>query len=131
MLEILRKLSRSPDRLEHNIIFLFNGAEETPLQASHGFVTKHKWASEVKVVINLEAAGAGGKETLFQAGPSRPWLLKYYAQVPYPNGQVAGEELFQTGLIPSDTDFRIFRDFGNAVGKEILSKDNYHLSYHF
>lgn len=42
MLEILRKLSRSPHPPEHNIIFLFNGAEESPLQAAHGFITKHR-----------------------------------------------------------------------------------------
>lgn len=48
MLEILRVLSRSEDRLKHSIVFLFNGAEETGLQASHGFITKHKWVSEIK-----------------------------------------------------------------------------------
>lgn len=34
----------------------------------------------------------------------------------YPNGQVSGEELFQSGVVPSDTDFRIFRDVGNVPG---------------
>lgn len=48
MLEILRVLSRNDRRLRHSVIFLFNGAEETGLQASHGFITKHKWASQIK-----------------------------------------------------------------------------------
>lgn len=117
MLEILRKLSRSPVPPEHNVIFLFNGAEEPPLKASHGFITQHKWAKEVKVVLNLEAAGAGGKIILFQSGPGKPWLMKYYNKVPHPFGQAAGEELFQSNLIPSDTDFRIFRDFGGVIGE--------------
>lgn len=120
MLEVLRKLSRSPERPKHNIIFLFNGAEETPLQASHGFITQHKWANKCKVIINLEACGAGGKIILFQSGPETPWILKYYNQVPHPYGQAAGEEIFQSGVIPSDTDFRIFRDYGNLVGKSII-----------
>ncbi|KAK4883833.1 hypothetical protein RN001_000104 [Aquatica leii] len=132
MLEILQKLSQTSQPLHHNVIFLFNGAEETPLQASHGFITQHKWAKEVKVVVNLEAAGVGGKEILFQSGPKSPWLLKYYKKVPRPNGQAAGEELFQSGLIPSDTDFRIFRDFGNTVGLDFAFNRNgyrYHTKY--
>lgn len=117
MLEVLRKLSKLPEAPSHNIIFLFNGAEETPLQAAHGFITQHKWAKETKVVINLEAAGTGGKIALFQSGPSKPWLMKYYNKVPHPFGSAAGEELFQSDVIPSDTDFRIFRDFGKTIGK--------------
>ena len=117
MMEILRKLTRLPNRPRHNVIFLFNGAEESPLQASHGFITQHEWAESVKVIVNLEAAGSGGKEVLFQTGPGHCWLLGHYALVPHPHGQVAGEEIFQSNLIPSDTDFRVFRDFGNTVGK--------------
>lgn len=32
MLEVLEVLSRSETSLKHNVIFLFNGAEESPLQ---------------------------------------------------------------------------------------------------
>lgn len=120
MFEILRKLSTSPQRPLHNVIFLFNGAEETPLQASHGFITQHKWAKDCKILVNLEACGVGGKIILFQTGPENPWLLKYYGGVPHPYGQAAGEEIFQSGIIPSDTDFRIFRDYGGLVGNYLL-----------
>lgn len=40
----------------------------------------------------------------------------YKSAVPHPNGQVAAEEMFQLGVIPSDTDFRIFRDYGHIPG---------------
>ena len=54
MLEIVRLFSQEPN-LKKSIVFLFNGAEETLQDASHAFVTQHKLAKSVKVVLNLEA----------------------------------------------------------------------------
>lgn len=133
MLEIMRVLSREPKRNRHSIIFLFNGAEETPLQAAHGFITQHKWAKQVTAFLNLESAGSGGKEVLFQSGPQHPWMIDVYARsIRHPFAQTAGEEIFQSGLIPSDTDFRIFRDFGNIPGMDfahMVDGYRYHTKY--
>ncbi|GJQ76385.1 hypothetical protein Trydic_g2102 [Trypoxylus dichotomus] len=126
MLEVIRKLSQSAEPPTNNLIFLFNGGEEANILASHGFITQHKWAPTVKVVVNLEATGADGKEILFQSGPDRAWLMKYYSKVPYPFGHVAGEEIFKSNIISSDTDFRIFRDFGGVIGYDFAYfKDGY------
>lgn len=132
MLEILSILSSREAPTRHDIIFLFNGAEEVGLRASHGFITQHKWAKDIKVMINLEAAGSGGKEILFQTGPGNSWLLNHYHVVRRPFAQVSSEEIFQSGKIPSDTDFRIFRDYGNVVGLDfahIAKGYRYHTKY--
>ena len=43
----------------------------------------------------------------------------YGRHAPHPFGSVVGEELFQSGIVPGDTDFRIYRDYGGVPGKLI------------
>lgn len=125
VLEAARALAASGRPLRHDVVFLLNGAEENILQASHAFVTRHPWAASVRAFLNLEACGAGGREVLFQAGPRDPWLLEVYAdQVPHPFASSLAQELFESGLIPADTDFRIFRDFGNLSGVDFAWSAN-------
>lgn len=76
MLETLRVLSLTGNYFEHAIIFLFNGCEENALQGSHAFITQHKWAGTVSAVLNLDAAGNGGREIMFQASKGYSWLMK-------------------------------------------------------
>ncbi|XP_055036290.2 endoplasmic reticulum metallopeptidase 1 [Misgurnus anguillicaudatus] len=133
MLEVLHSLVNLSTPLKHGVIFLFNGAEENILQASHGFITQHPWAQQVRAFVNLEAAGVGGKEVVFQTGPENPWLVQAYVRAAvHPFASVVGQEVFQSGVIPSDTDFRIYRDFGNIPGIDLAFIENgfiYHTKY--
>ncbi|GAB0089651.1 endoplasmic reticulum metallopeptidase 1 [Sergentomyia squamirostris] len=120
MIETLRKIVQTSESCRHNVVFLFNGAEEIGLKAAHGFITQHPWRLNITALVNLDSTGSGGREILFQAGPGAPWLLNLYAKyAKHPYGAAMGEELFQNGLVPSDTDFRIFRDFGGVQGLDL------------
>ncbi|CAL8074667.1 unnamed protein product [Calicophoron daubneyi] len=119
LLECGRALSTGKFQLKNDIIFLFNGAEENILPSSHAFITQHEWAKDIKAFLNLEGAGAGGRLMVFQVGPGKGSniLMSAYSQsFRQPYATVVAEELFQSGAIPSDTDYRIFRDFGGVPG---------------
>lgn len=106
-LETLRILTSRTDVLPlgNSVILLFNDAEESLQDASHLFtVQPHPWAPTVRGIVNLEAAGNTGPSILFQATSSK--LLEAYATVPHPYGTVLASDVFATGLILSDTDFR-------------------------
>jgi len=53
MLETMRILVTSEETFEHPVVFLFNGAEEQPLQGSHAFISQHKWSPNCKLVLSL------------------------------------------------------------------------------
>jgi hypothetical protein len=81
----------------------------------------------VRGVINLEACGTSGPELLFQA-TSVPFV-EAYSKVPYPFGTVLANDIFATGLILSDTDFRQFVQYGQLSGLDIAVIGNSYL-YH-
>lgn len=129
-LEALRILTSRLDvaPLENAVILLFNDAEESLQDASHLFTTQpHPWASTVRGIVNLEAAGNTGPAILFQATSSK--MLEAYSSVPYPYGTVLASDVFATGLILSDTDFRQFEEYGNLTGLDMAVIGNSY-AYH-
>ncbi|KAF9296074.1 hypothetical protein BGZ88_000788 [Linnemannia elongata] len=124
MMEIIRVMSQRPSKMKNGIVFLFNGGEESLQDASHAFITQHELKDNVRAVVNLEACGTSGREILFQAN-SRA-MIDAYATVPHPHG---ANDLFATGLILSDTDYRQFTHHGNLTGLDMAVYKNSYL-YH-
>ncbi|KAG0206863.1 hypothetical protein BGX28_001798, partial [Mortierella sp. GBA30] len=127
MMEIIRIMSLRTAPRKNSVIFLFNGGEESLQDASHSFITAHELKDTVRAVVNLEACGTSGPEVLFQANSRE--MIDAYRKVPYPHGTVLANDLFATGLILSDTDFRQFVDHGNLTGLDMAVYKNSYL-YH-
>ncbi|KAG8993048.1 hypothetical protein FRB94_011080 [Tulasnella sp. JGI-2019a] len=125
MLEIARVLVHTPDwEPRHAIVFLFNNAEESLQDGSHLFATQSPVADSIRAFINLEAAGTTGPEVLFQATSEE--MIEAYSHVPRPFGTVLANDVFQSGIILSDTDFRQFEEYGNLTGLDMaLVGDSY------
>ncbi|KDQ62015.1 hypothetical protein JAAARDRAFT_190713 [Jaapia argillacea MUCL 33604] len=109
------------------VIFLFNNAEESLQDGSHLFSTQHPIANTVRAAINLEAAGTTGPELLFQATSEQ--MIEAYSHVPRPFGTIVANEIFSSGILLSDTDFRQFEQYLNVTGLDMAVVGNSYL-YH-
>ncbi|KAG0230894.1 hypothetical protein BGW42_000616 [Actinomortierella wolfii] len=127
MMEIIRVMSLKNAPSKNSVVFLFNGGEESLQDASHSFITNHELKDNIRAVINLEGCGTTGPDILFQANSLE--MINAYRKVPYPHGTVLANDLFATGLILSDTDFRQFVEYGNLTGLDMAVYRNSYL-YH-
>ncbi|XP_051121228.1 uncharacterized protein LOC127244779 isoform X2 [Andrographis paniculata] len=116
MLELARGLSQTTADLKNGVVFLFNTGEEEGLMGSHAFITQHPWRKEIKLAVDLEAVGLGGKSGIFQAGPN-PWAIENFAKVAkYPSGQITSQDFFSSGFLNSATDFQVYKEVGGLSG---------------
>ncbi|KAF8991054.1 hypothetical protein BDQ17DRAFT_1401943 [Cyathus striatus] len=128
MLDCIRVLVDTPGwEPEYSIVFLFNHAEESLQDGSHLFSTQHEVAPTVRAMINLEAAGTQGRELLFQATSEE--MIEAYSHVPRPFGTIFANDVFGSGIMLSDTDFRQFEEYLNVTGLDMAIVGNSYL-YH-
>ncbi|KAG0364815.1 hypothetical protein BGX24_004440 [Mortierella sp. AD032] len=104
--------------VEHTLIFNINNAEEdgslgaaafmgAPVNSTTETGQGHPWKKYVKAFINLEGGGSGGPSLLFRASNSD--IVRHYADyAPFPHASVFSNDVFQLGLIDSDTDYTIY-----------------------
>ena len=115
------------------LIAMFVSAEEDGFMGARGVVRDHPWfAAHVAAFANFEAMGVGGPHRAFRAtvGGSSSALLRLYAQgAPRPSGTVVASDVFSSGFIKSDTDFRVFRDDGDVPGIDLAFVERTYL-YH-
>lgn len=116
MVELLRIFttpSPTRGRLRNSVVLLFNNGEESLQDASHLYITSnHTTVPSIRSVVNLEACGTSGPELLFQAASTE--MIKAYSKVPYPFGTVLANDVFSSGIIMSDTDYRQFVEYSNG-----------------
>ncbi|KAI8138287.1 hypothetical protein BJV82DRAFT_582997 [Fennellomyces sp. T-0311] len=122
-MELLRYFVHHPP--QHSMIFLFNNFEEGGLIGAKQFVL-HPWFKTVKLFINLEGAGAGGRALLFRCS-SLP-AAKLLGSASLVHATPLGNDMFQLGLLKSDTDYTILQAAG-APGMDIAfyaPRSHYH-----
>ncbi|GFR46027.1 hypothetical protein Agub_g7301, partial [Astrephomene gubernaculifera] len=132
MLEAARALLSGPASLlpAAPLVLLFDGGEENLCQGAHGFMSSSPHARNLGAFVNLEAMGGGGLPLLFQH--TGAWTLAAWARgARHARGSRIAQDLFDTGVIPGDTDYRMFsaRHFGSLPGLDIaFTRDS--LAYH-
>lgn len=110
LLEIARVLAAEPPA-DHPVILLLDDGEEGGLLGARAFVDEHPWASEVGLVINLEARGTRGPSLMFETSPETAWLMGHYAAaIERPATSSVFYTIYQN--LPNDTDFTVFKDAG-------------------
>lgn len=131
-LEALRVLVSDPTmQLLAPVVFLFNGGEETLMQAAHGFMST-PYAADVGAFLNLESTGPYGLPIMFQH--TGAWAASVYAKsAKYPRGTALSQDFFESGIIPADTDYKMFssKHQGRLPGIDVafvLGGSAYHTS---
>ncbi|CAN1237968.1 Endoplasmic reticulum metallopeptidase 1 [Linum grandiflorum] len=124
MLELARGISQRAHGFKNAVIFLFNTGEEEGLSGAHSFITQHPWSNTIKMAIDLEAMGIGGKSSIFQAGPNS-WAIENFASAAkYPSANIIAQDLFASGIIKSATDFQVYKEVAGLSGLDFAYTDN-------
>ena len=130
ILECVRAFVYNKTAHKNDIIILFSDAEELGLNGAALFVTEHKWAKEIGLVLNFEARGSSGPSyMLMETNGGNAGLVKEFAEA-NPKFPVSNSLMYSIyKMLPNDTDLTVFRKNGNIQGYNFAFIDS-HYNYH-
>jgi phosphate/sulfate permease len=130
ILEGVRAFLNARTKHQNDIIILFTDAEELGLNGAALFVTEHKWAKEVGLVLNFEARGSSGPSyMLMETNKGNAGLVQEFANAGaiYPVSNSLMYSVYK--MLPNDTDLTVFREQGDIQGFNFAFIDG-HFNYH-
>ncbi len=130
ILEGVRAFLSEKEQSTNDIIIVFTDAEELGLNGADTFVNKHKWAKDVKLVLNFEARGSGGPSfMLVETNGGNASLINEFikANPEYPVASSLAYSVYK--MLPNDTDLTRFREDKNIDGFNFAFVDD-HFDYH-
>lgn len=130
ILEGVRAFLNARTKHQNDIIILFTDAEELGLNGASLFVTEHKWAKQVGLVLNFEARGSSGPSyMLMETNKGNAGLVKEFAKAD-PAYAVSNSLMYSIyKMLPNDTDLTVFREKGDIQGFNFAFIDS-HFNYH-
>jgi hypothetical protein len=130
ILESIRAFLHTKSKHKNDIIILFSDAEELGLNGAALFVTQHKWAKEIGLVLNFEARGSSGPSyMLMETNQGNAKIVDAFTNgnATYPVSNSLMYSIYK--MLPNDTDLTVFRESGKIQGFNFAFIDS-HFNYH-
>lgn len=130
IIESVRAFLHTKKTHKNDIILLFTDAEELGLNGAALFVTQHKLAKEVGLVLNFEARGSSGPSyMLMEANDGNSKMVDAFkaGNIDYPVSNSLMYSIYK--MLPNDTDLTVFREQGKIQGFNFAFIDS-HFNYH-
>ena len=130
ILESVRAFLHNKTPHKNDIIILFTDAEELGLNGAALFVTQHKLAKEVGLVLNFEARGSSGPSyMLMETNDGNAKMVDAFqdGNLSYPVSNSLMYSIYK--MLPNDTDLTVFREEGKIQGFNFAFIDS-HFNYH-
>ncbi|PRP67529.1 M28 family peptidase [Nonlabens agnitus] len=114
----------------NDIIIIITDAEELGLNGADYFVNNHRYAKDIKMILNFESRGSGGPSYMLVEtnGGNRKIIDAFKAaDVEYPVANSLAYSIYKK--LPNDTDLTVMREDGDINGLNFAFIGD-HIDYH-